>query len=337
MNKDLILLGHGSGGRLSHQLLDELIIPALSGVAPSGQNDAALLDNPGGRLAYTTDSYVVDPIFFPGGNIGDLAVNGTVNDLAMMGATPLWLSVGLILEEGFSRGELARILASMRSAADRAGVAIVTGDTKVVPRGKADRIFINTSGIGRLDHPHPIHGANARPGDRIIVSGTVGDHGIAVMASREGLELETDIVSDCAPLSGMVRDLLAAVGGGVHVLRDPTRGGVATTLKEIASQSGVVMLLKEESLPVKEGVRGVCSILGLDPLYVANEGKMLVVVSPEVAGKALELLRSHPLGRDAAIIGEVSGEGNGKISMETLSGGIRGVEMLAGEQLPRIC
>jgi len=337
MNKDLILLGHGSGGRLSHQLLDEVIIPALSGVAPAEQNDAAVLDCEGGQLAYTTDSYVVDPIFFPGGNIGDLAVNGTVNDLAMMGATPLWLSVGLILEEGFSKRDLGEILASMRRAADLAGIRIVTGDTKVVPRGKADRIFINTSGIGRIDHVYPIHGANACPGDRIIVSGTVGDHGIAVMASREGLALETDIVSDCAPLSGLVAELLANVGSGVHVLRDPTRGGVATTLKEIASQSGVDILLQETALPVRQGVRGVCSILGLDPLYVANEGKMLVFVSSEAAEEALRVLRSHPLGEDAAIIGAVTAAGTGKISLETASGGIRGVEMLAGEQLPRIC
>ena len=337
MNNDLILLGHGSGGRLSHQLLDELIIPALSGVQPTGQNDAALLACDGGTLAYTTDSYVVDPIFFPGGNIGDLAVNGTVNDLAMMGATPLWMSVALILEEGFSKQELAEILAAMRGAADRAGVAIVTGDTKVVPRGKADRIFINTSGVGRVSHRYPIHGANARPGDRIIVSGTIGDHGIAVMASREGLELQTDIRSDSAPLNALVDGLLAGVGGGVHVLRDPTRGGVATTLKEIAVQSGVDMLLREEALPVREGVKGVCSILGLDPLYVANEGKMLVIIAREVADQALQILRDHPLGAEAAIIGEVGATGTGKIAMETISGGSRGVEMLAGEQLPRIC
>jgi hydrogenase expression/formation protein HypE len=337
MNKDLILLGHGSGGRLSHQLLDDVIIPALSGVQPAGQNDAALLACDNGTLAYTTDSYVVDPIFFPGGNIGDLAVNGTVNDLAMMGATPLWLSVALILEEGFSKTELGEILAAMRRAADQAGVRIVTGDTKVVPRGKADRIFINTSGIGRVGHSYPIHGANARPGDRIIVSGTIGDHGIAVMASREGLELQTDIRSDSAPLNGLVDGLLATVGSGVHVLRDPTRGGVATTLKEIAVQSGVDMLLREDALPVREGVKGVCSILGLDPLYVANEGKMLVIVAPEDAGRTLEVLRAHPLGAEAALIGEVTARGTGKIAMETVSGGSRGVEMLAGEQLPRIC
>lgn len=337
MNSDLILLGHGSGGRLSHQLLDGLIIPALSGIDPAGQNDAALLACDGGTLAYTTDSYVVDPIFFPGGNIGELAVNGTINDLAMMGATPLWLSVGLILEEGLSRKELTEILAAMRRAADTAGVKIVTGDTKVVPKGKADRIFINTSGIGRLDHDYRIHGANARPGDRIIVSGTVGDHGIAVMASREGLELESNIMSDTAPLNGLVSQLLAAAGNGVHVLRDPTRGGVATTLKEIAVASGVDIKLQEETVPVKLEVRGVCSILGLDPLYVANEGKMLAIVAPGKAEAALAALRNHPLGVDAEVIGEVISSGTGKISMETISGGKRSVEMLAGEQLPRIC
>jgi len=337
MNNDLILLGHGSGGRLSHQLLDELIIPALSGVAPAGQNDAALLDTAAGRLAYSTDSYVVDPIFFPGGNIGDLAVNGTVNDLAMMGAKPLWLSVGLIMEEGFSKNSLAEILGAMRRAADLAGVKIVTGDTKVVPRGKADRIFINTSGIGLVEHGLSIHGANARPGDRIIISGTIGDHGIAVMASREGLELETDIRSDSAALNRLVDALLAHSGVAVHVLRDPTRGGVATTLKEIAVQSGVDIMLREADLPVNQGVKGVCAILGLDPLYVANEGKMLVFVAPEAAEQALSMLRSQPLGEDAALIGEVTAWGTGKISMETVSGGTRGVEMLAGEQLPRIC
>jgi hydrogenase expression/formation protein HypE len=337
VNNDLILLGHGSGGRLSHQLLDELIIPALSGVGQNEQNDAALLQFAGGRLAYTTDSYVVHPVFFPGGNIGDLAVNGTVNDLAMMGARPLWLSVGLILEEGFSRKELKEILNSMRVAADIAGVQIVTGDTKVVPRGKADRIFINTSGIGIVEHNLVITGANAQIGDSIIVSGTIGDHGIAVMASREGLELETSIQSDSAALNSLVLELVAALGGKLHVLRDPTRGGVATTLKEIAVQSAVDLMLQEDALPVKDAVKGVCSILGLDPLYVANEGKMLLFVAPEATTAAMTLLQAHPLGADAAIIGTVSTLGKGKVAIATVSGGIRGVEMLSGEQLPRIC
>lgn len=337
MNNDLILLGHGSGGKLSHQLLDDLIIPALSATGAAGQNDAALFDFAGGRLAYTTDSYVVDPIFFAGGNIGDLAVNGTVNDLAMMGARPLWMSVGLILEEGFSKKELHDILTSMRRAADAAGVSIVTGDTKVVPRGKADRIFINTSGIGVVAHQYTINGAAARPGDSIIVSGTIGDHGIAVMASREGLELETDICSDSAALNALVELLLTGCGSQVHVLRDPTRGGVATTLKEIALQSGVNLLLREEALPIKESVKGVCAILGLDPMYVANEGKLLLFVAPEAADHALEILHKHPLGGEAAVIGTVTGSGTGKISLETVSGGVRSVEMLSGEQLPRIC
>lgn len=336
MDTDLILLGHGSGGRLSHQLLDELIIPTLSGIPTSGQNDAAVLEHDGRRLAFTTDSYVVDPIFFPGGNIGDLAVNGTVNDLAMVGAEPLAISVGIILEEGFSRSELGTILRSMRAAADQAGVSIVAGDTKVVPRGKADRIFINTSGIGVLRHSLKIGGANARVGDKILINGTIGDHGIAVMAKREGLELETDIRSDCAPLNGIVADLLAE-GESIRVLRDPTRGGVATTLKEIAIQSDVSITLDESALPLKGAVRGVCAVLGLDPLYVANEGKVLVFVSPDAAERALARMRMHPLGKDAAVIGEVTSTGGGRVRMETVTGGMRAVEMLAGEQLPRIC
>ncbi|HEY6872926.1 MAG TPA: hydrogenase expression/formation protein HypE [Geobacteraceae bacterium] len=336
MDNDLILLGHGSGGKLSHQLLDDLIIPTLSGIPVSGQNDAAVLEHAGQRLAFTTDSYVVDPLFFPGGCIGDLAVNGTVNDLAMMGARPLFMSVGLILEEGFSRAELALVLRAMREAADRAGVAIVTGDTKVVPRGKADRIFINTSGVGVVEHGLTITGCGARPGDRVIINGTIGDHGIAVMAAREGLELESDILSDCAPLNGLVAELLRE-GEAVRVLRDPTRGGVATTLKEIALQSRVGITLFEDSLPLNGAVKGVCAILGLDPLYVANEGKLLAVVAPEKAEAVLARMRSHPLGGEAAIIGEVTAEPAGRVAMETVVGGRRGVEMLAGEQLPRIC
>ncbi|HJV66931.1 MAG TPA: hydrogenase expression/formation protein HypE [Geomonas sp.] len=336
MDNDIILLGHGSGGKLSHQLLDELIIPHLSQNPSAGQNDAALVEVGSGRLAFTTDSYVVDPIFFPGGNIGDLAVNGTVNDLAMMGARPLFISVALILEEGFGKQELARILASMRQAADAAGVALVTGDTKVVPRGKADRIFINTSGIGVVEHGLAIDGGQARVGDQVIVSGTIGDHGVAVLCGREGLEMETDVRTDSAPLNGLVQELLC-LGEGLHVLRDPTRGGVATTLKEIAVQSDVTVTLKEDALPVNAGVKGVCSILGLDPLYIANEGKLLAFVAPELAEEALRLIRANSLGEDAAIIGEVTAAGGGRVQMETLVGGMRGVEMLSGEQLPRIC
>lgn len=336
MNNDLILLGHGSGGKLSHQLLDDLIIAKLSRTPVRGQNDAALVELDGAKLAFTTDSYVVDPIFFPGGNIGDLAVNGTVNDLAMMGARPRFLSVGLILEEGFSKAELASILDSMAAAAEAAGVSIVTGDTKVVPKGKGDRIFINTSGIGVIEHALTIDGASAKAGDLVLVNGSIGDHGIAVLSAREGLEIDSGIVTDSAALNGMVEDLLT-LGEALHVLRDPTRGGVATTLKEIATQSGVNIVLDEESLPISTGVKGVCSILGLDPLYVANEGKLLAIVAPERAGEALEIMRRHPLGKDAAVIGEVTGAADGRVQMRTSVGGLRGVEMLAGEQLPRIC
>ncbi|GFO60787.1 hydrogenase expression/formation protein HypE [Geomonas silvestris] len=336
MNNDLILLGHGSGGKLSHQLLDDLIIAKLSRIPARGQNDAALVELAGAKLAFTTDSYVVDPIFFPGGNIGDLAVNGTVNDLAMMGARPRFLSVGLILEEGFSKAELSSILDSMAAAAETAGVAIVTGDTKVVPKGKGDRIFINTSGIGVIEHTLTIDGASAKAGDLVLVNGSIGDHGIAVLSAREGLEIDSGIVTDSAALNGLVQELIT-LGEALHVLRDPTRGGVATTLKEIAAQSGVNIVLDEESLPISTGVKGVCSILGLDPLYVANEGKLLAIVAPERAGEALEIMRRHPLGKDAAVIGEVTGAADGRVQMRTSVGGLRGVEMLAGEQLPRIC
>lgn len=337
MNNDLIILGHGSGGRLSHQLLDELIIPILGDNGVAGQNDAALLDPPPGRLAFTTDSYVVDPVFFPGGSIGSLAIHGTVNDLAMMGARPLYISVGLIIEEGFSKADLEFILRDMRQAADQAAVRIVTGDTKVVPHGKVDKIFINTSGIGVIGHDLPISGSNAQPGDKIIISGTIGDHGIAIMANREGLKLDTEILSDSAPLNSLVDAIIAEAFSNLHVLRDPTRGGVATTIKEIAQQSGVSITLYEENMPIKPAVRGVCSILGLDPLFVANEGKLLAFIAPETAEQVLNVIRQHPAGRDAAIIGAVTGTEAGRVQMETIIGGLRAVEMLAGEQLPRIC
>ena len=337
LKSDLILLGHGSGGKLSHQLLDDLIVPTLSGIAPQEQNDAAVLTAPAGRLAFTTDSYVVDPIFFPGGDIGSLAINGTVNDLAMAGATPLAISVGLIIEEGLPIADLQRVLESMRLAAGEAGVAIVTGDTKVVPRGKADKLFINTSGIGVLEHDLEIKGGGAKVGDRILINGTIGDHGMAVLASREGLELQSAIRSDCASLNSMVRLLVDTLGDRLRVLRDPTRGGVATTLKEIALQSGVEITLDESALPVSDGVGGACAILGLDPLFVANEGKLLAFVAADVADRALAVLKNHPLGRQAAIIGEVTSDTPGKVRLRTAIGGLRAIEMLAGEQLPRIC
>jgi len=337
MTSDIILLGHGSGGKLSHQLLDELIIPTLSQVAMRDQNDSAILPHDGSRLAFTTDSYVVDPIFFPGGNIGDLAINGTVNDLAMAGARPLAISVAFILEEGLPLDDLKTILQSMREAAEKADVRIVTGDTKVVPRGKGDKVFINTSGIGIFDHDLEITGSGARVGDKIIINGTIGDHGMAVLASREGLELDTDIHSDSAALNHLVADLLKETGSSVHALRDPTRGGVATTLKEIARQSQVEITLDEAALPVGDSVAGACAILGLDPLFVANEGKLLAVVAPEAADATLALMRRHPEGERAAIIGEVTGTAAGKVLMRTAIGGRRAIEMLAGEQLPRIC
>ncbi len=336
MNDDLILLGHGSGGTLSHRLLDDLIVSTLSGHGPGEQNDAALLAAGETRLAFTTDGYVVDPPLFPGGTIGSLAVHGTVNDLAMMGARPLWLSCALIIEEGFSRATLAEILNDMRRAADLAGVRIVTGDTKVVPRGKVDRIFITTSGVGVLEHDLAIHGANARPGDRIILSGSMGDHGIAIMAAREGLPV-AGLASDSAALWSLVEAMLEQSGPAIRVLRDPTRGGVGTTLKEIAGQSGVTLQLDEQQLPVAPQVRGVCDILGLDPLYVANEGKLLAVVAPEAAEALLACMRRHPLGQQAAIIGTVEQGEAGRVRMKTVVGGMRVVEMLAGEQLPRIC
>lgn len=334
---DVILLGHGSGGRLSHQLLDEVIIPALTGTASKDQDDAAILSSHSGRLAFTTDSYVVDPLFLPGGCIGDLAINGTVNDLAMVGACPQWLSVGLIIEEGLPVEDLRRILDAMHRAAERAGVRIVTGDTKVVPRGKGDRLFINTAGIGIIDHDLEIRGSNAHPGDIILINGTIGDHGMAVLASREGLQLSSEIRSDSAPLNHLVNDLITAIGKGLHVLRDPTRGGVATTLKEIAQQSQREITLHESALPVTPAVAGACAILGLDPLYIANEGKLLAIVAPECAAAALEIMRRHPAGSDAVAIGSVAATTAGRVTLETAIGGRRSIEMLAGDQLPRIC
>lgn len=338
MNTDVILLGHGSGGKLSHQLLDELIIPTLSQVAQSEQNDAAVLEGiDSSRLAFTTDSYVVDPIIFPGGNIGDLAVNGTVNDLAMSGARPLALSVGLILEEGLSLAELREVLVAMKTAADKAEVKIVTGDTKVLPRGKGDKIFINTSGIGVFDHDLKVSGNKAKPGDKVLINGDIGDHGMAVLASREGLDLQSDIATDSMALNHLVAKLLKEFGNDVHVMRDPTRGGVATTLKEIALQSQVDICLEESQLPVNRSVAGACAILGLDPLFVANEGKMLVIVAADKAETVLQLMQSSPEGKRTRIIGEVVAESSGRVMMQTEIGGMRAIEMLAGEQLPRIC
>ena len=339
MKTDKILLGHGSGGRVMRELIEELFLPALKGeCACLGSDDSAVLslaEFSGGRLALTTDTYVVSPVFFPGGNIGDLAVNGTVNDLSMAGARPLYLTAGFVVEEGFPVADLAKILDSMKKAADRADVMIVAGDTKVVEHGKADGIFINTAGAGMVPAGLDITARGLKPGDVLIVSGTIGDHGMAVLSKREGLDFESDIKSDSAPLNGLVADMIAA--GDINALRDPTRGGLASTLVEFASESGVGIVIDESSLPVREPVRGACEILGLDPLYVANEGKLVASVPRAAAKTVLAAMRKNAVGRESTIIGEVMAEPAGKVLMKTLIGGTRLVDMLSGEQLPRIC
>jgi hydrogenase expression/formation protein HypE len=331
-----IVLAHGSGGRLSQQLLQRMVFPQFHNELLAPQHDGAILQIGGARAAFSTDSYVVNPIFFPGGDIGSLAVHGTVNDLAMCGARPLYLSVGFILEEGLPMGDFWRIVQSMRAAAAAAGVMLVTGDTKVVDRGKADRIFINTSGIGLVPEGVDIQPARARPGDAILISGSIAVHGIAIMSVREGLEFETEIASDSAPLNGLVEAMLFACKD-IHVLRDPTRGGVTSALTEIAQTAGVGMRLDESRIPISEEVKGACEILGLDPLYVANEGKLLAIVPAAVANDVLAAMRAHPQGAGAAIIGEVTADQPGMVLMKTRVGGIRIVDVLSGEQLPRIC
>ena len=331
-----IVLAHGSGGKLSQQLIQKLILPQFGNDLLNPLHDGAIFSVDGARLAFSTDSYVINPIFFPGGDIGTLAVHGTVNDLAMCGARPLYLSVGFILEEGMPIQDFWRIVQSMRQAADAAGVQLVTGDTKVVDRGKADKVFINTSGVGIVPEGVKIHPARARPGDKILLSGPIAVHGIAIMSVREGLEFETEISSDTASLAGLVETILAA-GKDIHVLRDPTRGGVTSALSEIAQSAGVGMILEEAAIPITEEVKGACEILGLDPLYVANEGKLLAIVPPGEAGAVLAAMRSHPLATEATIIGEVTAEHPGFVLMKTRVGGTRVVDMLSGEQLPRIC
>lgn len=314
-----------------------MIVPQFANELLAPMHDGAIFSLGEGRVAFSTDSYVVSPIFFQGGDIGKLAVHGTVHDLAMCGAKPLYLSVGFILEEGTPMEDFWRIVQSMRAAADEAGVQLVTGDTKVVvDRGKADKIFINTAGIGLVPEGVNIHPARARPGDRVIISGPIAVHGIAIMSVREGLEFETEIASDTAALNGLVSDLLGACND-VHVLRDPTRGGVTSAVTEIAQSAGVGIALNETSIPISEEVKGACEILGLDPLYVANEGKLIAIVASEEAGAALAALQNHPLGKEAAIIGEVTTEHPGFVVMKTRVGGTRVVDMLSGEQLPRIC
>ena len=334
-----ITLSHGSGGKATHNLIEGVFAPAFSNPILDQMDDSARLDFPGmqQRLAFTTDTYVVSPLFFPGGDIGKLAVHGTINDLAMAGAEPLYLSAGFILEEGFSITDLKRIVTSMALAAKEAGVSIVTGDTKVVQRGKADGLFINTAGIGLIRNGAVAGQAQVQPGDRVLLSGPVGDHGIAIMLARDELDIETSIVSDTAPLHTLVAHLLAAVGAGVRCLKDPTRGGIATTLNEIALSAEVSIALDEQAIPVHAEVRGACEILGLDPLTIANEGKLLAIVSPEVERAALAALRSHPLGREAALIGTVQAQPPGMVFLRTDIGGTRVLDMLVGDPLPRIC
>jgi hydrogenase expression/formation protein HypE len=335
-----IVLGHGSGGKLTAELIEKVFLPAFGNPILNKLDDQALLTIGGTRLAFTTDSFVVTPIFFPGGDIGRLAVHGTVNDLAMSGARPLYLSAAFILEEGLPVEDLRRVVESMRSAAADAGVQFVTGDTKVVNRGKGDQIFITTTGIGVVDSHINISASRAQPGDSILLSGMIGDHGMAIMSRRENLEFESEISSDCASLHGLVAEMLATPSESsdfLHCLRDPTRGGIATTLNEIAKVSNSGMLLREQSIPVRESVRGACEVLGLDPLYVANEGKLLAIVAPEMGEAVLERMRQHPLGQDAAMIGEVVTAHPGMVLMKTGIGGTRVLDVMFGEQLPRIC
>jgi hydrogenase expression/formation protein HypE len=329
-------MDHGAGGRASQDLVASTFMPALANPILTQLNDSALLEFQGVRLAMSTDSYVVDPIFFPGGDIGSLAVHGTVNDLAMRGAQPIYLSAGFILEEGLQLPDLERLVSSMAKAAQEAGVQVVAADTKVVEKGKADLIFINTAGVGTIPPDVDVAGQNARPEDVILINGPMGDHGIAVLSTREGLSFQTAIESDSAPLNGLVAAMLET-SNKVHVLRDPTRGGVATALNEVAKQSGVGIRLEESSLPVRTEVSAACEMLGLDPLYVANEGKVLVLVAPEDAELVLNTMRQHPLGQKACIIGEAVSEHPGRVVLQTGIGGRRIVDMLSGEQLPRIC
>jgi hydrogenase expression/formation protein HypE len=334
-----ITLSHGAGGKSSHALVEALFLRELRNPLLEPLADHALLGiygEVGPRLAFSTDSFVVRPLFFPGGDIGELAVNGTVNDLAMAGARPLHLSAGFILEEGLTMEDLRRVTVSMAAAARAADVTVVTGDTKVVERGKADGLYVCTSGVGVVEHEVALSPAALRPGDRVIVSGTIGDHGMAVMVARGDLDLEVDLESDTAPLHGLVHDLLAATAE-VRCLRDPTRGGVATVLNELALASEVAVVLDEAALPVRPQTNGACELLGIDPLYVANEGKLVAVVSAQAADAALAALRAHPLGRDAAIVGEVRADPPGMVVLETAFGGSRVVDMLAGDPLPRIC
>jgi hydrogenase expression/formation protein HypE len=351
VKEERIVMSHGAGGKATQTLIEAVFLDAFRNPLLEPLEDAARLHVSGARLALTTDSYVVSPLFFPGGDIGDLAVNGTVNDLSMAGAVPLYLSAGFILEEGFPIADLTRIVASMQAAAQRAGVQVVTGDTKVVEKGKADGCYINTAGVGVIENGISLGVAQARPGDAILVSGPIGDHGVTIMLARGELDIEADVISDTAPLNGLVADLLSAVpagaggaggagragGAGIRALRDATRGGVATILNEIASAAGVGVLVAEDDIPVRPEVRGASELLGIDPMYVACEGTLVAVVDSASADAALDALRGHPLGREAAVIGRVTADPPGIVQLKTAFGGTRIVDLLVGDPLPRIC
>ncbi|SCA57298.1 carbamoyl phosphate phosphatase, hydrogenase 3 maturation protein [Candidatus Terasakiella magnetica] len=336
LENGVVEMCHGGGGRAMAQLIDQLFADAFANDILAQGNDQAVFDLPAGRVVMSTDNFVISPLFFPGGNIGSLAVHGTVNDVALSGGRPLYLTAGFILEEGYPLKELKLIVESMAKAAEQAGVKIVTGDTKVVERGHGDGVYINTTGIGVVDEAITVSGERAKPGDKILINGFVGDHGVAIMSLREGLGFDSSIQSDCASLNGLISDMISAVPD-IHVMRDPTRGGLAATLNELAHQSGVGMELLENKIPIRDEVRGACEILGLDPLYVANEGKLLAICAEEEAENLLAAMKAHPLGKDAAIIGRVLEDDHHFVQLKTSFGGSRVVDWIAGEQLPRIC
>lgn len=331
-----ILLAHGGGGTLSHQLISKLFYPQFDNDILNQQHDSGVFEINGQKFAFTTDSYVVQPIFFPGGDIGSLAVNGTINDLSVAGANPLFISAAFIIEEGFEIEELWKIVLSMQKATKEAGVKIITGDTKVVDKGKGDKIFINTSGIGIVPEGVNISPKNCKDGDVIILSGKIAEHGVAIMSSRENLEFETTIKSDTAPLNGLVQKMLNT-SNKIHVMRDPTRGGIASTLNEVAKTANIGILIDENKIPISEEVKGACEILGLDPLYIANEGKLIAFVSENSADAVLNAMKSHDLGKESVIIGKVTASDPGIVIMKTNIGSKRIVDMMSGEQLPRIC
>lgn len=335
-DKDIITLAHGSGGKLTHRLIKNLFLKKFDNTKLKPLSDSAILTIDGITLAFTTDSHTVKPIFFPGGDIGKLAVSGTINDLAVMGAKPLYLSCGLILEEGFDYNLLEKITSSMSKTAESAGVEFVTGDTKVVEKGKGDEIFINTSGLGVIAEGRKPIPEDIKSGDKVIINGSLGDHGIAVLSAREEFGLDTNIKSDCAPLNGLI-DLILNTSRKVRFMRDPTRGGVASALNELVMDKDFGIILKEDSIPVKKQVEGICEILGFDPLYIANEGKVILIVDKDDAQSVLKKMKTHKLGKDAKIMGEVVWEPSGKVCLESKTGGSRIIDMMIGEQLPRIC